>query len=140
MRPSATLHCVVGEFGEAALIKGWHERERDGRSGIAFRAARAEAFIRLKRADGARQLSVIVSGMVSCLDEKMTGEIVINGNFYPISLGSELWVCRSFPLNQEMTKQIEIKLIAHTSVIPAKVLNNGDAREIGWKLSAIWQE
>lgn len=130
---------VVGRFGEYQLLKGWHERETDGRYGIPYRAASAEAYLELKRVPDARTLFLILSGPAGLAPAGLEGAVRIGERLFPVKLTSDIWVLRQLPLvDHEDT--LKLWFLMGKPVVPDHVLKNGDARALGWYLSAAWQE
>ncbi|MCC7392015.1 hypothetical protein IT571_06610 [Candidatus Sumerlaeota bacterium] len=130
---------VVGKFGENQMVKGWHEREVDGRSGIPYRASGGESVFYLKHPPLATKLYLLLSAPVGLRSTPLDGRIVIDKLKYQLPLAVDGWVLRTFPI--ECAKQaIRIKLMISDPVVPDTVLHNGDARALGWFLSAVWQE
>ncbi len=139
MAPPRFPAIIVGRVGEGQLLNGWHERERDGRNGIAYRAARRDGILELRRDPGAREISLLMSGPVILYGGKMNGRLLINRQKHELPLSVDSWVLRSYPIESE-EDVLRIHLFIPEPAIPDQVLQNGDARELGWFLSAIWQE
>lgn len=130
---------VVGKMGESQMLEGWHERERDGRNGIPYRASRRDSTIVLRRDFRMRRLGILLSGPVALHGEPMDGRVVINRRKYELPLGVDAWVIRSFPI-ETRREILKIHIILEHPIVPDAILNNGDARELGWYISAVWQE
>lgn len=131
---------VVGALGESQLADGWHDRERDGRYGIPFRAAGERGVLHLRRTPGSRQLLLIVSGAASLAPgRRLDGRIIINSRKYELPLEIDNWVLRRYPIESSRAV-LEVRLELANPPVPDRVLHNGDARRLGWFLSAIWQE
>lgn len=140
MRPPHLSSIVIGCFGEELLRDGWHEREHDGRSGIPYRACGGIGTLALRRVPGARGLHLLVSGPSGLSYNPLRGMVRICGAEHRMLLTVDAWVWRSFPLPPQGTDSLEIELCASEAIVPHHHLRNGDARSLGWFLSAVWQE
>lgn len=130
---------IVGKAGERQMLEGWHERERDGRFGIPYRASTASGSIVLKRIPGSQNLNMILSGPVPLHGGKMDGRIIVNRRKYELPLAVDIWVFRSYPI-ESSRDMLEITFQIDNPVVPGNVIGNGDSRQLGWFLSAVWQE
>ncbi len=130
---------VVGKFGENQMVRGWHEREEDGRYGIPYRAASGEAVLYLKHPPEATRLHVLLSGPVGLKGQALDGRIIIDKKKYQLPLDVDGWVLRTYPIDV-MKDALRVRLTLPDPVVPDAVLHNGDARALGWYVSAVWQE
>ncbi|MDX2176844.1 MAG: hypothetical protein SF028_10270 [Candidatus Sumerlaeia bacterium] len=134
---------VVGLNDSACLGGGWHERERDGRCGLPYRATGPSAELRLAPAPGARGLALLVAAPVDLLGAPARGALLIEAGAVPLRAPLELrhdgWVLRRFPL-KDPRGVIAIRLEADRAIVPDHALRNGDGRALGWFVSAVWQE
>ncbi len=130
---------VVGRQGEEQLLKGWHERERDGRHGIAYRSSTEDGLLVLRRHPEATRLNLILSGPVPLHGGVMRGYLIVNRQKHELPLAVDTWVLRSYP-NPTEGDDIQVRLYLKDPIVPDNVLHNGDARRLGWYLSAIWQD
>lgn len=134
------LSCiVVGKLGESQMIRGWHEREQDGRNGIPYRASGGESVFYLKHPPLATKLHLILSGPIGLRKTPLDGRIIIDKLKYQLPLSVDGWVLRTFPI-ESAKEAIRVRLIISDPVVPDTVLHNGDARALGWFFSAAWQE
>lgn len=134
--------CVVAGINDATCLRdGWHERERDGRCGIAYRAAGERGALEVGRQASAGRLWCLISGPRGLAEEALQGEIIIGGQSHKLQLDADLWVLRSFPLPEgEPGAPLRIELRLPDPPCPDRVLHNGDGRRLGWFVSALWQE
>lgn len=130
---------VVGRFGENQLVAGWHEREEDGRYGIPYRAAGAEATLYLRRSPTARRIYILLSGPVGLRRAPLDGRLIIDRKKHQLPLAIDGWVLRTYPIETEK-EALRVRFLLPEPAVPDAVLNNGDVRPLGWFLSAIWQE
>lgn len=131
---------VVGRHGESQLLTGWHDREIDGRSGVAYRASGEVAMLELLRQQGTGELRVLLSGPVGLTESRaLIGRLTVNGRRHEVPLAVDAWVLRVFPLESHRDR-LTIRLELPDAPVPDHVLSNGDARRLGWFLSAIWQQ
>lgn len=130
---------IIGASNESPLIEGWHERQRDGRNNIPFRAAKKTGVIQLSVPENSSTVNLILSGPVGIIQSPVMGTISINGKEHSLELAVDAWVLRSFPIT-EKTETLNIRLTLPTPVVPDSHLQNGDARQLGWYLSAVWVE
>lgn len=140
MSAPAFSSILVGTYGEGQLGDGWHERERDPRSGIPFRASDREATFVLKRTPGARGLHFLLSGPCGMSNQPLRGSVRMGSHDHRLLVTVDGWVWRSFPLPPSDEETLEVTLATYEPVVPDKHLQNGDDRLIGWFVSAIWQE
>lgn len=135
-------------FNESGCLRGgWHDLERDGRNGVPYRATRNAAELEIGRNPAARTLCVLLSGSPSLLGHPLEGEIqllTMEGgggapiSTTPLSLAHDIWVVRSIALPGTPVSAARIRIVAHELVIPDRVLRNGDARALGFYVSAVW--
>lgn len=130
---------VVGRHGEGQLRGGWHDRERDGRHGVPFHACGREGALELARLPDATRLSLILNGPVGLAQGPLVGRVTVNGRRFELPLEVDAWVLRRYPL-ESGRPVLQVRLELESPPIPDNVLHNGDTRELGWMLSAIWQE
>ncbi|MCC5874816.1 MAG: hypothetical protein JJU11_01230 [Candidatus Sumerlaeia bacterium] len=130
---------VIGRHGERQLMDGWHERERDGRCDVSYRAGKEAATLELARLRGAKKIHLVLSGPIGLTSAPLDGRITINGRRHELPLAVDSWVLRVYPLETSRS-QLSIRLELPNAPIPDQILKNGDARKLGWFLSAIWQE
>ena len=132
---------IVGRVGENQLAEGWHERETDGRYGIPYRSTTDDGHLRLRRRPGATRLYTILTGPVSLHGGRMHGYMIVNRQKYELPLKVDTWVLRSFDIDPDpQATDLHVRLYLKDPIVPDHVLHNGDARKLGWYLSAIWQQ
>lgn len=124
-----------GHFGE-----GWHERTRDGRAPIPYRACGRAGAITMRRGPGARRLHVLLSAPVGVGGKPVAGAITVGGERHELTVGSDAWVLRSFPLPAVPDGVLRVSFSCDQPVVPDRFLHNGDGRELGWYVSAVWQD
>lgn len=130
---------VVGRHGERQLVEGWHDRERDGRNGVAYRAGGESAMLELARLRGATSIHLLVSGPIGLTGASLDGRITINGRRFKLPLAVDSWVLRVYTLETSRSR-LMIRLELPNAPVPDRILGNGDPRKLGWFLSAVWQE
>ncbi len=130
---------VVGRYGENQLGEGWHERETDGRYGIPYRASSHDATLVLRREQNANTLHILMSGSLGLAPAGLEGAVRIGERLFPMKLSADAWVLRKIPL-VDLGETLEIRFLMPNPIIPDYVIHNGDARALGWFLTAIWQE
>lgn len=130
---------IVGRAGENQLLEGWHERETDGRYGIPYRAATEDGRLKLRWRSTSKTLNLIVSGPLALHGGEMNGYLIVNRQKYELPLRVDTWVLRSFAIEHE-GPELNVRLYLKEVIVPDHVLHNGDARRLGWYLSAVWQE
>jgi hypothetical protein len=125
--------------GAGHFLAGWHERTRDGRAAIPYRASAAEGALRLARVPGAKRVHVLLSAPVGVAGRALTGAIAINDTRHALRLDVDAWVLRTFPIPANAGDELAITFHADTPVIPDELLRNGDGRALGWYVSIVWQ-
>lgn len=125
--------------GAGHFLEGWHERTRDGRAAIPYRASARDGAIHIARVIGAKKVHLLLSAPVGVAKHALSGHLVINDVRHPLSLDVDAWVLRSFPIPQADGDVLRIELHADTPVIPDEFLRNGDGRALGWYVSIVWQ-
>lgn len=138
---SAVTHSdiVVGRFGEEQMLRGWHERERDGRYGIPYRSSTDDGMLVLRRRPNTGKLWVLISGPVALHGGNMAGYLIIDRQKYELPLTADIWALRDFPIISD-DPILRVRLYLRSPIVPDRLLHNGDARQLGWYLSAVWQE
>ena len=131
---------LAGRNDHPQYESGWHGRERDGRCGVVYRSGEAEAVLRLRRQEGARRLCLLMSGPRGLARETLRGSLAINGIEQALELGADVWVLREFDLPADGCQELRVVFSLPGAPCPDDVLHNGDARRLGWSLSAAWQE
>ncbi len=148
---------VLMGFNEGGLLaEGWHDVERDGRNGVAYRATKRAASLRVGRPRGPRALFVLLAGSPSLLGRPMRGEIrvsAIPGSAEPapghpgvptqrleVSLREDAWVIRSLSLEGTESDELLVEIAAEDLAVPDRTLHNGDIRGLGFYVSAVWCE
>ena len=122
------------------MREGWHEREVDGRCGIPYRASGREATLTIKRVQGARGLHLLISGPCGLSNQPLRGSVRMGNLDHRLLVTVDAWVWRSFPLPPGDDETLEVTIVTYEPIVPDKHLKNGDARVIGWFVSAVWQE
>ncbi len=125
----------AGHFGE-----GWHERTRDGRAPIPYRACGRAGALRIRRVPAAGRIHFLLSAPVGVAGAPIRGQVEIAGRRHPLVLAVDAWVLRSFELPPGGAGTLEIRLECDRPVVPDQFLRNGDARELGWYVTAVWQD
>lgn len=131
---------VVGSFGEAQLLDGWLERERYGETGVHYTACGCVGRLRVARKDGASRVALLLSAPVGLLGKPALGQVSIGRKAWRFRIEADLWVVRRLPLVSKGEADLTIELRARQTVIPDRILNNGDHRALGLFLGAVWQE
>jgi hypothetical protein len=130
---------IAGANDFPHFVQGWHDRERDGRCGVVYRAAGPRARLRLGHVPGAATLWMLLSGPRGLCAAPLTGRVTIAGRAHEVRLDEDLWVVRGFPLAEPSPQTLEIELELPDAPCPDDVLRNGDGRRLGWFLAAAWQ-
>ena len=125
----------AGHFQE-----GWHERSRDGRAPIPFRACGRTGSIHLRHVQVARRLHILMSAPVGVAGRPISGTAHICGERHALILEVDAWVLRTFDLPADAGPILTVSFSCDDPVVPDNVLRNGDGRELGWYVSAIWQD
>lgn len=131
---AAGINDAAGHF-----LSGWHERARDGRVAIPYRASAAQGTVRIARVPGATRLHVLLSAPVSVAGRALGGAIFIEDTRHDLRLEVDAWVLRTYPLPSSLLDSLTIRFSADTPVIPDVYLRNGDGRALGWYVSMVWQ-
>jgi len=148
---------VLMGFNEGGWLgSGWHDLERDGRTGVQYRATQEKAEIRLLVPEGAAAVHVLLSGSPSLLGKPMTGRLEVHreggaegswgaaggrGNRptgIPVKLESDTWVVRRLALSPPLAAPVVVRILVDELVVPDRALHNGDARALGFYVSAVW--
>lgn len=139
--PAAVQHSavIVGRFAEDQLVSGWYDRQRDGRTQIAYRGCGGRGELFLKRKPRAAMLNLILSGPLALYKQGLRGYLFIGRHKFELPLYVDSWVYRSFPILSE-SEILHVRLEHPEPAVPDQILRNGDTRPLAWYLSAIWQE
>ena len=144
---------VVGVNDYPHLMDGWHERTVDARNGVVHRAGGPEARMQLalpaagmEAAEGEagrdpRRLHVLMSGPVGLMPGgRLLGTVTLGGvATHPLELDMDAWVVRVFDIPGECAGgRLEVVLRLPDAPSPDALLRNGDARRLGWYVSAAW--
>lgn len=131
---------AVGTADIRCFGDGWHERQRDGRCAVLYRASREAGRILLARDPAARELCVLLSAPVGLMpNAAFSGEIAVDGRTHSLQLDGDWWVVRRQPLPESKDETLAIELRATSLACPDDILRNGDRRRLGWYVAAAWQ-
>ncbi|MCB2153631.1 hypothetical protein KQI84_01995 [bacterium] len=131
---------LAGRNDHPHYESGWHERERDGRCGVVYRAGRKESVLRLRRREGAKRLCLLISGPRGLVEDTLRGTLQINESCIDLELDADVWTIREVELPEDESDELRVLLTLPGAPCPDEVLHNGDPRRLGWFLSAAWQE
>jgi hypothetical protein len=78
----------------------------------------------------------------------VSGCIALEGGpALPLELDVETWVLRRMDVPEglrehalEEARSLRLSLSMHEELVPDRVLKNGDARRLGWLVTAVWQQ
>ncbi len=157
MSPDWPTSLVLMGFNEGGLLgDGWHDVECDGRNGVAYRATKRAAVLRVGRPRGARGVFVLLAGSPSLLGRPMRGEISVSAvsvspgpapgtrgvpaRSLAVSLAEDTWVMRSLPVDGIESGELLVAIAVEVLVVPDRTLRNGDIRGLGFYVSAVWCE
>jgi hypothetical protein len=134
------LEILVGMNDGSFFRRGWHERERDGRTDIPVRAMGDEAEIFWPaRPERGGLMRLLISAPVSLIGEPATGSITFGDTRMPLRIEFEGWFVRTVMVPADGMVG-HVRLTCDNPVVPDQVLRNGDGRRIGWRVSALWIE
>lgn len=135
---------VAGENDYPHFAQGWHDRSRDGRCAVEYRAVSGEeGVLVLRRSPAATRLMLLLSGPRGLSEGPLRGSIVLNETVHAIELDFDLWVVREIPLPKsadDSPQGLCARFVLPNPPCPNDVLHNGDSRRMGWYVSAAWQE
>lgn len=135
---------LMGYNDSGWLGEGWHDLERDGRSEVSYRATKRVGELRVGRPEGARHLFLLYSGSPSLLGKTMSGWVEIGRGtdaertFHPLRLETDVWRVLPIALAEEGAGSLTLRIHADDLVVPDRMLRNGDARALGFYVSAVW--
>jgi len=135
---------LMGYNDSGWLGDGWHDLERDGRTGVNYRATKRMGELRLRRREGAHRLFILYSGSPSLLGKALSGraEVELGAGLdpasHPLRLETDVWRILQLPLRDEGAESLSLRIHADDVVVPDRMLRNGDARALGFYVSAVW--
>ncbi|MEQ8820506.1 MAG: hypothetical protein RLY93_09690 [Sumerlaeia bacterium] len=134
---------VCGRNDHPHFVEGWHDRERDGRCGVSYRAANGSGLLRLRRQPGARRLHLLLSGPAGLTPSPLAGLLAFPTSQsppHPLSLHHDQWALREIALPGDLAGDtIDLRLTLESPPCPDEVLRNGDGRRLGWYVAGVWQ-
>ena len=124
------------------FVEGWHDRERDGRTGIAYRASKPVARFELARDPNATHLCILVSAPRGLCAADLQSTVSLHGApELLITFQNDLWVLRRIPLpDSDGESPLSLQIKTPEAPCPDDLLHNGDGRRLGLFLGAAWQE
>lgn len=171
MAQSPTSLLLMGYNETGRLGEGWHDLERDGRTGTAYRATQAKADLTLPVPKGTHTLFMLYSGSPTLAGKTLSGrlELVLGEQnatgdtrdeagknakdasesgpgaegkeqkySAPLGLEHDTWTLCTMALDSEADGSGRLQIHADILVVPDRVLHNGDARALGFYVSAVW--
>jgi len=128
----------MGSEGQGVLRKGWRGPEDDGR-GLHFRHTERRAVCSMRNVAGTKSIGVRIFANPAEFGPS-TGTISVNEHeciAFDLK-GSETVLLFEKPPTIEPILEVEIR--NDRTYVPDEVLGNGDLRELGVSVSAVWQE
>jgi hypothetical protein len=135
---------LMGYNDSGWLGEGWHDLERDGRSEVSYRATRRVGELRVGRPEGALRLFLLYAGSPSLLGKTLSGRVEIEGGArharasHPLRLETDVWRVLPLALPEEGAGSLTLRIHADDLIVPDRTLRNGDARALGFYVSAVW--
>lgn len=135
---------LMGYNDSGWLGEGWHDLERDGRSGVSYRATKRVGELHIGRPERARRLFLLYSGSPSLLGKTMSGRVEIEGRAGTppasllLRLDADVWQILSIALQENGAESLTLRIHANDLVVPDRRLRNGDVRALGFYVSAVW--
>lgn len=131
---------AVGINDAAGFREGWHERQRDGRAEIPYRATGKTATIHLDILPGARSLHLLLAAPCGLAGESIVGTLHVgNAPAVPLRIDCDVFVLRTVPIPRGTVGETMIHFTVANPIVPDRILRNGDGRTLGFYLSAVWQ-
>lgn len=131
---------AVGINDATSFGDGWHERQRDGRAEIPYRATGKSATIHLRILPEARTLHLLLAAPCGLAGESIVGTLHVgDAPAVPLRIECDVFVLRNIPIPRDSAGETMLHFSVANPVVPDRILRNGDGRTLGFYLSAVWQ-
>ena len=135
---------VFGKNESRFLRNGWHEREIDARVNFPYRSTLQKAELLIDVEPETRLIYILLAAPTMLLGGKQTGKVSIvqdDKNLMSkfVERHHDRWSLETIETTQEIRGQVTLEIESDQTGVPDRVLHNGDMREFGWMISAVWQ-